>query len=217
MQYFRIFLILLSTASTKLAAQDFSGYKNIYNAGRSLEQSGIIGQLDEHVFRVADSLDQHAPIGYFDKSGDYLKNQKYNEASFLYFLGTSRYRYYNASNPQYQESDDGALLGSMLVSMGEPINTYLKLNIDNFISILESALLYYQSKDYNYYSKEKDLEKYEMQVRIKSNTIEDLKTNKVKYERKWKKESKKMEKLVDQAIKDSYKFEKMADFQSNAK
>ncbi|HSC39121.1 MAG TPA: hypothetical protein VLD19_14665, partial [Chitinophagaceae bacterium] len=91
--------------------------------------------MSDDVFRLADSLDKIHPAGYFMKAGELMKKMQLNEAAFLYFVGNLRFRYYNAANPGYQASGEGALLASLRSVLGEPIGLYLKTNIDNFIAI----------------------------------------------------------------------------------
>jgi hypothetical protein len=202
-----IIVILLITINS-VFGQDLQEYKKIYKAADSITTSGKIGVLDNNIFSVANSLDLKHPMEYFKSSGEYLKDHKYNEASFLFYLGYLRYKYYNSSNPDYQAGNDGALLGSFSMVMGEPINMYLRSNIDNFISILESTIKYNQTNDYKFYSKEKDVEKYNIQVRKSTEMLEDMKFNKKKYSKDWKKERKQMEKIIDDAIKENKEAEK---------
>lgn len=126
-------------------------------------------------------------MGYFNASAEYSKQQKFNEASFLFYTGYFRYKYFNASKPNYKASGDGALVGSLSTILGEPINMYLRCNIENYISILTLTIQYRHANDYACYSKEKDLEKYNLQIKKALDLVDDLKTNKDKDTKEWKK------------------------------
>lgn len=191
----KIITISLLITFTICSAQS-NIYTEIYQNADSLTIKEKVGVLENQVYKVADSLSKNHPIGYFETSAEYLKLKKFNEASFLYYVGYFRYSYFNSSNPNYKASGDGALAGSLSSMLGEPIKLYLHCNIENFISILNSTLEYIKSNDYAFYSKEKDLEKYNEQIKNASSVIEDLKTNKAKYKREWKKERKEIEELL---------------------
>ena len=62
-------------------------------------------------------------------------NVQFNDAAFVYYVGYFRYRYFNLANRDYKPSEDGALLGSLKYVIGEPINLFLRSDINNFIKI----------------------------------------------------------------------------------
>jgi hypothetical protein len=189
-----IILIMLSVFNICSAQTDF--YTEIYQNADSLTIKDKVGVLENQVYKIADSLSEKHPMEYFNTSAEYLKERKFNEASFLYYLGYFRYKYFNSSNPNYQASGDGALAGAFSSMLGEPIKMYLHCNIENFISILNSTIEYMKSNDYKFYPKEKDLEKYNLQLKNASTVVEDLKTKKNKYKKDWKKERIEFEKLL---------------------
>lgn len=176
-------------------------YENLYRVADEITKSGKIGDLENDLFYKTLQTDSKPPAEYFNLSGEYINNSKFNEASFLYYLGVLRYSFYNKSNPDYSPSGDGALAGSLMSVMGEPINMYLRTNIDNFISILESVKRYYIENDFLYFSKSKNEENYNSQAVKLQQKIDDLKSNKSKYIKDWKKERKEMEKLIKQLSK----------------
>ena len=166
-------------------------YKSIFKTADSLKNSGKILVIDNTIYQVAKELDKQHPQKFFEKSAEYLAQSKFNEASFLYYVGLMRYRYYNLTNPNYQDSNDGALLGSLKYAIGEPVNMYLKIDIDNFISILKKATNYYSENDYLFQSKSKDIEKYMAQNKSYLELITELESNKQKYSDEWNSQMKK--------------------------
>lgn len=171
-------------------------YENIYRVADEMAKSGKIGILENDLFYKTLQIDSKPPVEYFNLSGEYMNSSKFNEASFLYYLGILRYSFYNKSNPNYSPSNDGALAGSLMMVMGEPVNMYLRTNIENFISILESVKRYYIENDFLYFSRTKNEEEYIVQANKLQEKIDDLKANKAKYTKDYKKERKEMEKLL---------------------
>lgn len=88
-------------------------YKSIYETSDSLKKNNKILEIDKKVFKEAKKIDKEHPAKYLEATGVYITKSKFNEASFLYYVGTLRYQYYNKSSPNYRASVDGALLGSL--------------------------------------------------------------------------------------------------------
>lgn len=133
----QILILILFLFSGKLLAQDqdsvtqmkeyrktFLFYKHLYKAADSLDKNAQIGFLNNDIYRVSDSLDKLHSQEYFLKAGKLLASDHLNEASFIFYLGRLRYRYYNSVNPNYKESEDGALLGALTYQLGEPIDMF---------------------------------------------------------------------------------------------
>ena len=175
-------------------------YKSLYQTADSLNKIGQPFAVDSLTFQNAKQLDKDHPAKYFEKVGELFKNSKYNDAAFIYYLGLLRYRYFNTVNPKYQASGDGALAASLQYVFGETINLYLKTNIDNFKSALQFASDYYAKNDYTFYSKKKNLEKYNKLIESYSGLIKDLETNRTKYQKEWDDEKKMMIENIDKSI-----------------
>ena len=185
------FFLLLFICNISYSQNEMKLYKSIFKTADSLKNSGKILVIDNTIYQVAKELDKQHPQKFFEKSAEYLAQSKFNEASFLYYVGLMRYRYYNLTNPNYQDSNDGALLGSLKYAIGEPVNMYLKIDIDNFISILKKATNYYSENDYLFQSKSKDIEKYMAQNKSYLELITELESNKQKYSDEWNSQMKK--------------------------
>ncbi len=195
-----IFLLVSSTSFGQIEVLQL--YKNLYETADSLNKIGHPFTVDSLTFQDAKQLDKEHPAKYFEKAGEMFKNSKYNEAAFIYYLGLLRYRYYNTANPKYQASGDGALAASLQYIFGETINLYLKTNIDNFKSALQFSSDYYAKNDYTFYSKNKNLEKYNNLIDSYSSLIKDLETNRSKYQKEWDDEKKMMIKNIDKSIEE---------------
>jgi len=163
-------------------------YKKLFNHADSLTIRGNVGQISDGLIEIAKSLDKRKPVDYYLKAAEMFEMGKYNDASFLYYMGDLRYRYYNSVNPKYSKSDDGALHSSLNYVLGEPVSYYLRANVDNFIGILKKCSDFQSTNDYQFYSKKKDLSKYLEQADKLSKTITDIETNKKTYQETWDKQ-----------------------------
>ncbi len=178
-------------------------YKNIYSTADSLIKIGQIKNIDSTIFKMANKLDKGHPTRFFETAVDLLSESKFNEASFIYYLGLMRYRYFNSVNPDYQASGDGALLASLNYAVGEPINMYLKTDIDNFISIINLTINYYETNDFLFSTKTKNEESYIKQTKGYKDLIIELETNKEKYTTQWDEQKSQMIKNIDLWIEQS--------------
>lgn len=199
---FFTFIFFLVTTLCFGQIEQLEAIKKIYTTADSLNKLGKPFSVDSLTFKKAKMLDKQHPAKYFEEVGELLKQAKYNDAAFLYYMGLMRYRYYNSVNPNYQASGDGALAASLRYVVGEPINLYLKTNIDNFASALKFASDYYSNNDYNFYSKTENPTKYDEVVKEFSNLIKDLETNRAKYEKEWNEEKNIMITNIGKAIEE---------------
>lgn len=197
---FILFMSGLSFGQSTAEAQ-----KREYRIADSLNAVGKISQFDTTIYKIADSLNNCHPIGYFNVAAELLNQSKFNEAAFLYYLGNLRFRYYNSVNPDYQPSGDGALFASLKSVMGDPINIYQRINIDNFISVLKRVTKYTSENDYKFYSRDKNIEKYNNIIEKWNNQIIDMETNKEKYSAEWNNDRINYEKKLDVAIEENKK------------
>jgi len=211
MTKFRLLLLVaFSLSSTYIQAQDdslqaikeMSFYKKLYSCSDSLNKKSLIWELSADVFRLADSLDKIHPAGYFMKASELMSKMQFNEAAFLYFVGNLRFRYYNAANPAYQASGDGALLASLHSVLGEPIGLYLKTNIDNFIAILQKSANWYSNHNYPFYPSGKSPDKFAEQSKRQAKQIDELTKNKDKYKSEWGQERLVLKKQMDSAVEE---------------
>ena len=193
-----IFLsFLFVTVSLNSNAQDeITIYKKLFAYSDSLSKTDEKGVISMETNTALSILDKQHPAGFFDKSSNLLKSGKFNDAAFVYYVGYFRYRYFNLANPDYKPSEDGALLGSLKYVIGEPINLFLRSDINNFIKILENTKVWLTNNDYKFFSKTKNIEKYNEELSQLDTLITDFSTNKVKYKNQWEKEQNETRKAI---------------------
>lgn len=191
-----ILLILFLNGAYGQTDDGLAFYKKIYTIADSLIKIGEIKKIDSAVFETAGALDKVHPAQFFQKGLELLAEYKFNEGSFIYYLGVMRYRYYNAVNPEYQRSGDGALLASLMYMVGDPVNMYLKTDTENFISIFSMAIHYVESHDFVFYSRTRDEEKYQQQIQRHKKMLADLEANKETYTAQWNEENAEMVKSL---------------------
>ena len=202
---FSILFLNLTLLSYSYGQDEIQLYKNIYTQADSLIKTGKISNIDSTITEVANELDKEHPSKFFETAGQLLTESKFNEASFIYYLGLMRYRYFNSVNPDYQVSGDGALLASMKYVMGEPINMYLRTDVENFISVINFTIEYYESNDFLFYSKSEDVESFMKQSEGFKELVTELENNKEKYSTQWNEEKIEIQKNIDRWIEESEK------------
>lgn len=67
--------------------------------------------------------DSH-PVTYLGYAARQWAEAKRDDAVFWFYVGQLRFRFHLAAHPDLDPSDDPALFGAMMDSVGEPINTY---------------------------------------------------------------------------------------------
>ncbi|MDQ0475676.1 hypothetical protein [Chryseobacterium sp. MDT2-18] len=177
-----LLLLMVFTANSFAQDHEIKLYKSILTKGDSLSKV----KFDKTtIFKATKNLDKKHPSQYFDQMAIYLSKEKFNEASFLFYLGQMRYRYYNAANPKYQLGNDGALFASLKAVLGEPIDLYIKNDVNNYIEILKLAKNYFAENDYRFFSKKKSEQKYRDQIKNMDDLILSLETDRSTFVEKW--------------------------------
>jgi hypothetical protein len=187
-----------SSIDTLQIEREMMLYKRIFGSADSLTIRGEVGQISSEVIATVKLLDKKRPVSYFEKAAELIEKGQYNDASFLFYVGNLRYRYYNSSNPKYSVSGDGALLTSFHYLLGEPLGYYLRSNADNFIGLLQKSVDWHLTNDYEFYSRKKDPFKYTEQTDKLIGQIADIETNKAAYQETWKQQ--RLERIVDMDI-----------------
>jgi hypothetical protein len=177
-------------------------YKDIYHYADSCSKLQSQQLLSKRAFTIADSLDKLNPVSFFSEAGVLMAQRQYNEASFVFYLGMLRFRYYNSADPDYKPSDGGALLASLETTLGEPIRIYLQNNIDHYKFILKSCMDWAAVHDYKYFPKSKSPQKYTDQLNGINSLITEMDNNREKYTKLWANERADAEKNIDAALKE---------------
>jgi len=183
--YLGILFLVFTTSASFGQMEQLQIYKNLYRSADSLNKPGRLYSADSSIIGQVRRLDKEHPAKYFDTIGNLMKHSRFDDAAFLFYLAVLRYSYYNAVNPEYQASGDGALLGSYKYIFGETLNLYLKTNVDKFVSVLTASGDYFAKNDYAFYPKAKDPVKYDAIATKYAGLIKDLETNREKYRKEW--------------------------------
>lgn len=191
----RYFLFVIFLLSIQIYGQkEIDFYKKIYKTTDSLKALGKVGAIDsDSLFLKIKEIENKHPFAFVELIEEYIQKSKFNEASFVYFLSFMRIGYYNGVNNNYNER---TLFNHLTNNYGGYINHYLKTDIDNYISIMKMAIKYYLNNDYTFFSKENNIEKFNLQIVTLNDFILDLKKNKVKYQKDWKNERISMEEEI---------------------
>jgi hypothetical protein len=201
-----IFTLLILTNFAFGQMEQLIGLRNLYSKTDSLSKLKKPFVITEEFKSTLIDLDKGHPAKFFEKFNEYLNKDKFDECSFLYHLGVLRYRYYNATNKDYQASGDGALFSSLKYMTGEIISIYLKNDIDKYIEILNSVDNYCENNDYTFHSKFINIEKYNELKFV--DLIKNLSENKNTFSEEWSKERKEMKDNLDKAVEE---FNKMSE------
>ncbi len=191
-----IFLIILiiCLSNYSYGQKESELYKRIYKTADSLKSIHKTSYIDtDSLFIKLKELEKKDPYGFFDVIDGYMLKSKFNEASFVYFLGTMRYEYYNSVNPDYNNS---RLLNNLFEVFGGYLIHYLRTDVDNYINIVKMSVDYYINNDFAFFSKNNNIEKFNLQIESYVKHYEDIEKNKEKYILHWKAERKVIEEEI---------------------
>jgi len=191
----RYFLFVIFFFSIQTYGQnEIDIYNKIFKTADSLKVLGKVGYMDsDSLFIKIKETEKKHPYAFVELIEEYILKSKFNEASFVYFLSFMRIGYYNDVNNNYNER---TLFNLLTNNYGGYINHYLRTDIDNYISIMKMAIKYYLNNDYTFFSKENNIEKFNLQTVTLNNFILDFEKNKVKYQKDWKTERIRMEEEI---------------------
>lgn len=199
-RYF-LFMIFFYLSIQSYGQNEIDTYKKIYKTADSLKAIGKVDYMDsDSLFIKIKETEQKHPSAFVHLIEEYMLKSKFNEASFVYFLSFMRLGYYNDVINNYNEKN---LFNHLTNNYGGYINHYLRTDIDNYISIMKMAIKYYLNNDYTFFSKDNNIEKFNLQTVPLNNFILDFEKNKVKFSKDWKTERSMMEKEIkkNQTIK----------------
>lgn len=197
-----IIILLFFLAKHLYSQKEFEIYKKIYKTADSLKAIGKENYVEfDSLFIKVKELEKKHPYSFFEAVDECMLKSKFNEASFIYFVGLMRFNYYNSVNPDY---NDNKLLNTYKDTYGGYLVHYLRTNADNFIKILQMSIDYYINNDFAFFSKNNDIERFNMEINPFNEYLKDLKTNKDKYLVLWKAERIKIEEDLKQPKTGSY-------------
>lgn len=205
-KYTLIIILIFLFTHHSYSQKEFEIYKKIYKTADSLKTIGKENYFEsDSLFIEVKELEKKHPYSFFDVIDKYMLKSKFNEASLIYFVGLMRFGYYNSVNHNY---NDNRLLNNYKEVFGGYLNHYLMTNADNYIKILKMSIDYYNNNDFAFFSKNNDIEKFNMQIIPFNEYLKDLKTNKEKYVVQWKAERIKIEEELNKPKTQSYNSEK---------
>lgn len=147
----KVFYITLLLVSFSVSCQDLDSiYVKFYAYSDILTTNKTIGKLDENVYEIAKQLNVLHPKEYINKSVELLKQGRFNEASFIYYLGYIRWDYFK-NFTTYSNKDIHTKQ-----EINDIINTFLRSNVANFSAILNAATKYHFENDYAFCHRKKD-------------------------------------------------------------
>jgi hypothetical protein len=184
--FFLFFIFQICIAQT----EQFPDYKTLFNTADSLNKLGKELSIDNDLFIDLHDLDSQVPASYLQESLHLFDQNKFDEASVLYYIGLIRHQYYISTNPNYAPNDDWVNAESMKAVYGKKFVFVLKTNIEKYIQVLNFATDYCQKNDYLLSPKQNNLEKYNMQIDAIKKLINEYTNNKDTYIKEWSEERK---------------------------
>ena len=140
-------LLLISHASF---TQDLDSiYVKFYKYSDELTANNTTGKLDENVYLTAKQLNTLHPREFMNKSIELLKQDKFNEASFICYLGNMRWKYFG-NFTKYTDKDT-----KIKQDINDILNAFLRSNVNNFSTIINAAVKYHFTTDYTFCSRKK--------------------------------------------------------------
>ena len=110
--------------------------------------------VDKSVFDKALQLEKRHPSEFIVEASNLFDKGKKNEASFLFYLGQLRYRYYIGAKPNIKSSDKETYNALQMVA-GSIINVHLGQHFDTYLHVIDLVLAWDNTHDFIYYSKTK--------------------------------------------------------------
>lgn len=162
-------------------------YVKLYRYSDSIKSNNKTGVLDQNIYYEASKLNTFHPKEYLNKSLELLKQNKFNEASFMYYLGIMRWKYYE--NFAINNEKDIAIKQEL----NEIINTFLRSNVTNFSTIINASANYHLANDYAFCSKKKKPLHYEEEAALYKRMSNQFQINKDYFSTMWSKERREFE------------------------
>lgn len=143
--------------------------------------------IDSTTIKKLKLLDQKEPYHFFSEATSTYeyKNDKYDYAAVIFYVGLIRYRYFMSVNPEYAPGDGWMLCESMKQTYEKRIDLYLETNIDKYIAALKFATAYCSKNNYGYWKKPVNQMQLQKAIEPYETLLKELETNKEKYQKQW--------------------------------
>ena len=180
-----VFLTIQTCIGQTEKKQDYSA---LFKTADSINKLGKVFTIDNTLTGKLSKLDKLLPSEYFTESIHLFEADKFEDASVVYYIGFLRHKYCCNADPSYAPNYDWSVAESMQATYGKKIILFLKTNIDRYISVIDSATDYCKKNDYLFFSKQKNIEKYNNSIDALINLKCDYSKNKDAYIKQWAKE-----------------------------
>lgn len=157
-------------------------YVKFYAYSDYLKSNAKIGELNKYLPAIATKLNTLSPKEYINEAIILLKKEQFNEASFIFILGSVRWKYYeNFSKFTTKEYDQKKEIESI-------ITAFLRSNVRNFVAIIKATTHYHLANDYAFCSRKKKPLYYDEAVGFYSRLGEQIVINEAYFTNMWSKE-----------------------------
>ena len=186
-------LVILFTVShlKKASAQEHNKNKEpfevFYKRADSINKAQPNLKIDDSDIKKLKELDKQQPYFFFSEAtGEYeFKNDKYDYAAIVFYVGLIRYKYFMRVNPEYAPGEGWMICESMKQNYEDRIELYLKNNIEKYKAVLKFAIEYCTKNNYEYWQKPLDKAKFEKTIEAYTALLKELEMNKEKYEKQY--------------------------------
>ncbi|MGQ8367283.1 hypothetical protein [Glaciecola sp. 1036] len=109
---------------------------------------------------LKEGIESKHPATYLILAAKLFGEDEKNEAVKWYYVGQIRFRAYLMANPELEPSGDPALYSSLKYMIGSPINEYAGSDPDNWVALIDSALIWHAEKPNHFTPKDTNKEIY---------------------------------------------------------
>lgn len=162
-------------------------FEVFYKRADSINKAQPNLRIDDSTIKKLKELDKQQPYFFFSEAtGEYeFKNDKYDYAAIVFYVGLIRYKYFMKVNPEYAPGDGWIICESMKQNYEGRIELYLKNNIEKYKAVLKFAIDYCTKNNYEYWQKPLDKVKFEKTIEPYATLLKELEMNKEKYEKQY--------------------------------
>jgi hypothetical protein len=184
---FCLILLQLNIAFAQTHTKNEESFEVFYKRADSinLAQPNLI--IDSNISNKLKKLDEKEPYHFFSEATSTyeFKNDKYDYATVIFYVGLIRYKYFMNVNPEYAPGDGWMICESMKQTYEKRIELYLQTNIDKYIAALKFATSYCAQNNYNYWKKPLNQTLLQKAIEPYETLLKDLETNREKYLKQW--------------------------------
>lgn len=183
-------ILFLGCVLNKVQAQHQKNkepFELFYKRADSINKAQPSLKIDDKTIKKLKELDKQQPYFFFSEAtGEYeFKNDKYDYAAIIFYVGLIRYKYFMKVNPEYAPGEGWIICESMKQNYEGRIELYLKNNIEKYKAVIKFAIEYCTKNHYEYWEKPLDKIKFEKTIEPYQTLLKELEMNKEKYEKQY--------------------------------